>query len=410
MRRPLLLLPRPLDQFVLGDHARELVEAGQGAVALAGKVPYGALVRAPGPTRGGVASMIARHLTKAVPSDWSADETVIVAYHAIQWPAAMTLLDRGVASELWYCRWDRYEAAHDAGKPHQLLGAWHEAMAERSSLTFAVSGKLAELEQEAGRDAIVVGLSADAFPSGPLDPGGRGRGAELVREAKGDAGPPAASGNETAISVVDGGTGSEPHAPHERAAAEQAGADSSVARGDGAAISAAASPIAVSLGHLGHRTDWAWLRGAIERLEDLQLLLIGAWHDDEVDDDPDYRWLRGNPQVVWLGALDDADAAAVIAEADVGLVPFLVEPFNDAGLPTRILKYARLGRPTLAPPLAGARTWERATTFVEGPGDLASALRQRAGLRFEPDADLRAWALDQTAARMNAPLHERLQR
>jgi hypothetical protein len=405
VRRPLLLLPRPLDQFVLGDHARELVETGEGAVALAGRVPYGALVRAPGALRGGVAATIARHLAAAIPSDWSAEETVIVAYHAIQWPAAKALLDKGVASELWYCRWDRYEAAHDAGKPHQLLGAWHEAMAGRSDLTFAVSGKLAALETEAGRDAIVVGLSADAFPDGPLEPDGRG--AELVRAATGAAAVPDAPAEGTSIAVVDPATVANEHPIVDRLTAER-GAGSTVARGDGATVSAAASPVAVSLGHLGHRTDWAWLRGAVERLDDLQLLLIGAWHEDEVGDDPDYRWLRGNPQAVWLGALDDADAAAVIAQADVGLVPFLVEPFNDAGLPTRILKYARLGRPTLAPPLEGSRTWERATTFVDGPGALATELRQRAGLRFAPDGALREWALDQSAARMNAPLHERL--
>ncbi len=98
----------------------------------------------------------------------------------------------------------------------------------------------------------------------------------------------------------------------------------------------------------------------------------------------------------------------MIAQADVGLVPFLVDPFNECGLPTRILKYARLGRPTIAPDLAGCRTWARATTFASTADELASALRGVAGRRDAPDLELRDWALAQTAAAMNAPLHARL--
>ncbi len=371
VRRPLLLLPRPVDEFVLGDHARELLDAAGGAVALPGRVPYGALTRAPGALRGGVARTIASHLAHQIPAGWTPDDTVLVAYHAIQWPAVRALMGRGVARELWYCRWDRYEEAQDAGRLRELLGEWHAAMAEASALTFAVSGRLAELEEEAGRSAITVGLSADDFPDGPLAP--TERGAELVAGA---------AEQGAAVLTVD------------PAAADQA--------------SHGEAPVAVSLGHLGRRTDWAWLRGAVERLPDLELLLVGTWHDDEVGDDPDYRWLRACPQVRWLGRLDDADAAEVIAQADVGLVPFLVDPFNECGLPTRILKYARLGRPTIAPELAGCRTWARATTFASTADELASALREAAGRRNAADLELRDWALAQTAAAMNAPLHARL--
>lgn len=371
VRRPLLLLPRPVDEFVLGDHARELLDTAGGAVALPGRVPYGALTRAPGPMRGGVARTIAGHLAHQIPGDWTPSETVLVAYHAIQWPAVRALMARGAASELWYCRWDRYEEAQDAGRLRELLREWHEAMATASTLTFAVSGRLAELEEEAGRAAITVGLSADDFPDGPLEP--TPRGAELIAAAGADRPP---------VLEVD------------PAAVDQA--------------SHGAEPVAVSLGHLGRRTDWAWLRGAVERLPDLRLLLVGAWHDDEVGDDPDYRWLRACSQVVWLGRLGDEEAAEVIAQADVGLVPFLVDPFNECGLPTRILKYARLGRPTIAPDLAGCRTWARATTFASTADELASALRAVAGRRDAPDLELRDWALAQTAAAMNAPLHARL--
>jgi hypothetical protein len=402
------LLPRSVDDFVLGDHARELIDASDGAGSIPGRVPYGALVRTPAAMRGGVAATMARTVARSIPADWSPDETVVVAYHAIQWPVAEALLDRGLASELWYCRWDRYESAQDAGRAHQVLDEWHEAMAARSSLIFAVSEKLAQLERDAGREAIVVGLSADQFPDTPVEPGGRG--AELIRAELERRGLPDALGVAAAAgSVLDHPTpAATTDGAEEQTAAAPVAPASSAGRGDAATVSAAAGPIAVSLGHLGYRTDWSWLRGAIERMPDLQVLLVGEWHETEVGSDPDFKWLRADPQAVWLGPLDDEDAAAVIAEADIGLIPFLVDDFNDAGLPTRILKYARLGRRTISPPLAGARTWSEVVTFVDGPSDLASALRDAAGARFTPDADTRTWALEQTAAKMNAPLHERL--
>ena len=169
--------------------------------------------------------------------------------------------------------------------------------------------------------------------------------------------------------------------------------------------------VAASLGHLGRRVDWALLRGVAERLGDrLVLLLVGARHDEEMAGDPDFAWCASAPQLVWLGALDDEAAARVLLAADVGVVPFRVEPFNDAGLPYRILKAARLGRRTVCPDLAGVRTWDRAVEVAAGPDAFAAALERHAGARLRPDAELRAWALAQTAGAVNAPLRSRLLR
>lgn len=165
-----------------------------------------------------------------------------------------------------------------------------------------------------------------------------------------------------------------------------------------------ATVVAASLGHLGWRTDWALLREVCELLPGLVLLLIGAWHEDEVGEDGDFRALRSSPQVVWLGARSDDEASALIRTADVGIVPFRREPFNDAGLPYRILKYARLGRRTVAPDLAGLRTWADAVDVADGPEQFAAALAAQAGRRTDPDDELRAWALAQTARRQDAPL------
>ena len=89
--------------------------------------------------------------------------------------------------------------------------------------------------------------------------------------------------------------------------------------------------------------------------------------------------------------------------------PFAGGPFNDAGLPYRILKYARLGRHTVTPDLAGVRTWSDAVRVAADAPGFAAALLEFAGARTRPDAELRKWALAQTAARQNGPLWERLE-
>jgi len=168
--------------------------------------------------------------------------------------------------------------------------------------------------------------------------------------------------------------------------------------------------VALSLGHLGWRTDWALLRAVAEQLgERLVLLLVGAWHDAECRKDPDYTWCRSHPGFLWLGTRSDDEAARLLLCADVGIVPFTTTPFNNAGLPFRILKAARLGRRTVTPELDGVQTWDRAVVRAADAAAFAAALVAEAGRRTAPDLELRAWALEQTAVAQNAPLWERLE-
>lgn len=333
--RALLLLPRPLEGFILADQARDLLRADGVVAADPPRVPYGAVARLPGPLRGRLARGTAKRLLRALKGDLRA----VAIFHPVQWPLAEALLRMRPEAELWYGRWDRYEVAYDASPAMRArLARLHEQAASRSALTFVVSGKLAELEREAGREAQLVGLAADSFPA--PDPG--------------------------------------------------------------------SAVVAVSLGHLGWRTDWSLLRAVAAAMPELVLLLVGAWHEDECKDDADFHWCRRAPNLVWLGRRDDEEAARLILCADVGILPFRVEPFNDAALPYRILKYARLGRRTISPELAGVHTWDRAVTTVADADGFVAALRGQAGARLRPDAELRAWALEQTAAKVNGPLWERL--
>jgi glycosyltransferase involved in cell wall biosynthesis len=167
--------------------------------------------------------------------------------------------------------------------------------------------------------------------------------------------------------------------------------------------------VALSLGHLGHRVDWTLLRGVSDRLGDqLVCLLVGDVHPEELRDDPDFAACRERPNLVFLGRLEDEQAARLVLCADVGIVPFKVEPFNAAGLPNRILKAARLGRRTITPMLEGVLTWDHAITRADGPDEWAEALRANAGARTRPDLELRDWALAHTAELVDLPLWQRL--
>ena len=170
-----------------------------------------------------------------------------------------------------------------------------------------------------------------------------------------------------------------------------------------------ATVVAVSLGHLGHRTDWALLRAVAEGMPELVLLLIGEAHPEESGGDPDFRACRTAPNLIWLGRRSDEEAARLILLADVGIVPFERSEFNETALPYRILKYARLGRRTIAPPLAGVKTWANAVTTAATPEEWIAALRASAGVRTNPDTALRDWALAQTAHAQNTPLWERME-
>ncbi len=331
----LLLLPRRLETFILGDLARDLLRAPRVAALEPGRVPYGVYGRMPPRAARSVARGSARRLRLA------GDLRVVVMFHPLQWPLAAGLLERHPRAALWYSLWDRYDHALDAPpRRRDRLAAFHAAAADRADWTFAASDALADLEREAGRAAAVVPPPHDTFPA--PDP--------------------------------------------------------------------AAAIVAVSLGHLGRRVDWALLRGVAKAMPELTLLLVGETHPDECRADPDFAVCRALPNLVWLGRLDDEAAARVILCADVGIVPFRAgDPFNDAGLPQRIVKYARLGRRTIAPMLSGVLTWDRAVTRCAGVDEWVAALRASAGARTAPDLDLRAWALAQTAPRQDAPLWRRLE-
>jgi hypothetical protein len=169
--------------------------------------------------------------------------------------------------------------------------------------------------------------------------------------------------------------------------------------------------IAACFGTNGRRTDWRLLRQIGEEMGDeLVVLFVGALNEDECRDDPDFQACRALPGFIWLDRRSNDEAARLIMCADIGLLPYGSDEFNDAGLPNRILKAARVGRRTISPDYDGVRVWERAIVRCRDAGEWMAALRAARGVRAQPDAELRDWALGQTGARQDAPLWRRLAR
>ncbi|MCX6393782.1 MAG: hypothetical protein NTY57_02855 [Solirubrobacterales bacterium] len=332
-RIALFLLPRPLDSFILQDFVRPLTADSGVEVLEPGRMPAGALMRLPKPLAAAEAARQARRVKI------NGDLGVVVLMHPVQWPLAKALLDRNPGAELWYGIWDRYDCAPDAdARTRARVGAMHAAASARADWRFAVSGALADLEREAGRDCDVLPPPHDAFPA--PDP-------------------------TRAI-------------------------------------------VAASMGHLGRRTDWALLNRLVTDLPELTLLLIGEVHADETPDDKDLKDVLAAANVVCLGSLPDEAAARVISLADVCLLPFREDEFNDTGLPQRILKAAKVGRRTLVPPLKGPLTQSEAVTVCSTPTEWTAALRSAGEANHVGDRDLRAWALSQNEEKLLAPFREKL--
>ncbi|MEI7559929.1 MAG: hypothetical protein WCJ63_04985 [Actinomycetes bacterium] len=171
----------------------------------------------------------------------------------------------------------------------------------------------------------------------------------------------------------------------------------------------AQSIVAASMGHLGRRTDWTLLRRLVEDMPELTLLMIGAVHPDETPDDQDMHAVLKAPNAVQLGSLPDEAAARVISLADVCLLPFRQDEFNDTGLPQRILKAARVGRRTLVPPLKGPLTQGEAVTVCSTPEEWRSALTAAKHADRSGEAGLREWALSNNEALLLGPIRQRMQ-
>src|SRR4051794_35116035 len=155
-----LLLPRTLESFILRDQAADLLTA-PGVVAVEpARISYGAYLRLPASVGDGLAATQAKRLRlPGVPR-------VIVIFHPLQYPLARGLIALHPDAELWYWRWDRYEAAYDAtARRRERLQDLHLAASLRAALNVVVSDALGDIAAEEGGEALLVPLAADSFPA-----------------------------------------------------------------------------------------------------------------------------------------------------------------------------------------------------------------------------------------------------
>ena len=106
-----LLLPAPLERFILRDQAEDLLRAPRVVALEPGRLPYGAYARLPAAVADRLAALEARRLLRGLRGG---TPRVVAILHALQEPVARAMVDAVPGCELWYWRWDRYEMAYDA--------------------------------------------------------------------------------------------------------------------------------------------------------------------------------------------------------------------------------------------------------------------------------------------------------
>src|SRR4051794_39759261 len=155
-----LLLPRRLEEFILREQAEDLLTA-PGVVAVEpARISYGAYLRVPASVADGLAATQARRLKlPGVPR-------AIVIFHPLQYPLARALVAAHPDAELWYWRWDRYDAAYDASsRKRARLEELHLAASMRAAVNVVVSDALGDIARaEGGGEPLLIPLAADTFP------------------------------------------------------------------------------------------------------------------------------------------------------------------------------------------------------------------------------------------------------
>ncbi|WP_125038230.1 glycosyltransferase [Nocardioides sp. LS1] len=110
-------------------------------------------------------------------------------------------------------------------------------------------------------------------------------------------------------------------------------------------------PIAFLMGTLNDRLDVACLRAVVEA--GVSLLLVGPRSGRFAS--PAFDALLARPDVQWTGPRAFEDLPALLAHADVGIVPYTHSPFNEGSFPLKTLEYLAAGLPVVATDLPAIR-------------------------------------------------------
>jgi len=107
-------------------------------------------------------------------------------------------------------------------------------------------------------------------------------------------------------------------------------------------------PLAGVLGTIDNRIRLDWLRGLIDTLPWLNLLLVGPIAELESDQLADWAYLHNHPRCIVVGEVEYYELFKYAAAIDIGLIPLSGEGINPGSSPTRLYTQLPFGKPIVA--------------------------------------------------------------
>jgi glycosyltransferase involved in cell wall biosynthesis len=139
------------------------------------------------------------------------------------------------------------------------------------------------------------------------------------------------------------------------------------------------------VGSLRNEIDLALLAAAAELAPDLNFVFVGPVMAN-------VRALAARPNVRLVGPVPHAEVARYMARFDVGVLPYVLNPYTAAIMPAKLKEYLAAGLPIVATPLPEicrfADEHPEVVTFANGAPDFVAALRAAAA-KNGPAAELR---------------------
>ncbi len=132
-------------------------------------------------------------------------------------------------------------------------------------------------------------------------------------------------------------------------------------------------PVAVLMGTLNDRVDPALLAAVADT--GMSIVVIGP--RSSRFDSPRLDAVLSLPNVQWLGAREFRTLPALLAGADVGLVPYTHSRFNEGSFPLKTLEYLSAGLPVVATDLPAIRWIDSYDVHIaDDPRAFADAVRR----------------------------------
>lgn len=139
------------------------------------------------------------------------------------------------------------------------------------------------------------------------------------------------------------------------------------------------------VGSLRKEIDLALLAAAAELAPDLNFVLVGPVMAN-------VSALAARPNVRLVGPVPHGEVARYMARFDVGVLPYVLNPYTAAIMPAKLKEYLAAGLPIVATPLPEIRRFAdehpEVVTFANDAPDFVAALRNAAA-KNEPAAELR---------------------